>query len=540
MMRRPCLLYPMVCVLTLAGGTLADESAEVTVNYILAPTRPLPDGLRAVAVIDAGVQTRGAKQDARERKWSTMAADMIESLLANSSARFGSGLQVAQRRHTRQILAEKDLQLAGLVDGPTAERAGKLLAVQGLIASEITVEIDVQKTRKSTVDWAQLLGMAAEVMLNGGREPAPVPPAVVVQPQPAPAPPPPAPAYARPTYLRQNRPGADPRDPRASPAYRPDPDPRSRDPRTLRYRRYAYDRRYEARPGVIGPPGAVVVRPVPTGVLAPVPAPAPAPVAVPAPAAEPPSAGGELGGLGMKEVEEVSRHLTVHCSFALIDAVTGQTIVMYRPPPYRKVDKASPDFLYGSMHAAPLDPVDHFIGELVEQGVQEFVSLLVPTEVEYRYELVARHSRSEAGIRALRGDDFEAAAGHFEADARKYDDEPEPFFALGVLSEIRGEPRRALDYYRRAASMDDVPPDQLQVYLAAKNRLSEHLPRIWKAPPSGFVSPEAVAGPSRAGGQSGSPPARGFGFGSSNAHSPDPPARSPSAPSSARTPTRQR
>ena len=93
-----------------------------------------------------------------------MAADMIESMLANSSTRFGSGVQVAERRLTRQILQERDLKLAGLVDASTAEQAGKLLAVQGLIASRITITIDTQKTRKSAVDWGSVMGAMADRM----------------------------------------------------------------------------------------------------------------------------------------------------------------------------------------------------------------------------------------------------------------------------------------------------------------------------------------------------------------------------------------
>src|SRR5439155_3928542 len=114
-----------------------------------------------------------------------------------------------------------------------------------------------------------------------------------------------------------------------------------------------------------------------------------------------------------REVEEISRQLTVQCSFTLIDAVTGQSLVQFSPPPYRKVDKSSPDFLFGSIHQAELDPVDHFIGELVEQAVQEFVSLLVPTEVEYRYELTGKHTRGEAGVRVVRADDYDAAYEQF-------------------------------------------------------------------------------------------------------------------------------
>jgi hypothetical protein len=449
----------------------ARETAEVAISYVLAPAQPLPEGLKAIAVIDAGVETKGAKEDEREQKWSTMAADMIESMLASSATRFGSGIQVAQRRMTRQILAEKDLQLAGLVDGATAEKAGKLLAVQGLIASRITINMDVQTSKKSTLDWGGIMGAAAQSMLNRGRSSPPVvatPAPVIVQP-------------GRPAYLRQNR-------------------GRSvRDPRTLRYRRYAYDPRLGAAPGpvMVSPP-------------------------VPQPQPDPPVRAPAALGIGTKEVEEVSRHLTVQCSFTLIDAATGEAIAQYSPPPYQKVDTASPDFLFGSMQEAQLDPVDHFIGELVERGVQEFVSLLVPTEVEYRYQVVGRHSRAEAGVRALRADDLDTAFEQFQAELAKYKDAHEAVFALGVLTELRGQPEKALGYYRKAASMEDVDDGPLQMYLAAKKRVTDHLPRIMKSPAEGAPPSGALQAEQSGAKPAGAPPDGVFGFGTAGSPAPAP------------------
>lgn len=477
----------MLAVLTLAAAASAKETAEVTITYMLAPGRPMPDGLKAVAVIDSGVETRGAKEDDRERKWSAMAADMIEQMLASNAAKFGAGLQVAQRRMTRQILAEQDLKLAGLVDAPNAERAGKLLDVQGLITSQITINIDMERTRKSTIDWASLMGAASQAMLNRNNPPPPPPRAVVVQPAPQPI-------YGRPTYMRQNR----------SPDGRVR-DPRLVDPRLQRSQRYTYDPRYRPR---TAPPGAVV-RPGQPVVVAPAPAPAPPPQ--------------PLTGVGMKEVEEVSRRLTVQCSFTLVDAVTGQALLIYKPPAYQKLDKASPDFIFGGVQSAKLDPVDHFIGELVERAVQEFVSLMVPTEVEYRYELLGKHKAGEAGIRALRADDYEMAFAQFQKEATKYDDEPQPLFALGVISELMGRPEEALKFYRQAAASKDAEGEELQMYLAAKKRLDEHMGRILKAPP-----PTAGTPPPDGGGIAPPP---------GNAPPPPPPGEQPPAGSSRRKST---
>jgi len=389
------------------GWCVASEKQEVTVSYVVAPQGPLPQGLKAVAVIDAGVKTRGEVNDRREEKWSRIAADMIEAMLLRGSRLTKSPLAIADRRHTSEILREQDLRLAGLVDAQTAARVGKLLEVQGLIASDLSINIDVQRSTKATIDWGGILGGVAQGLSRD--------------------------------LARSHE-----------PRYQPSPRV-ARDPRVVRQQRY-----YFVRPGAPpGPPVVVPVRPVPE------PRPVPPPV------------------LGTREVEEVSRHLTVQCSFSLIDASTGQAVLRYAPPAFQKTDKASPDFLFGQfMEAKDLDPVDHFIGELVERAAREFVGLLVPTPVECTYQLVGRHGEGEAAVRAIRADDFEQALGHFQAAYRDNPKEYETVFAMGVTCELMGRWEQALEYYRQAASMHGVDNEELATYLAAKKRLADHTGRI--------------------------------------------------------------
>lgn len=386
---RRWVLGAAVVALAIPGaGCAGKEKYAVTVSYWVEPKQPLPDGLKAVAVLDSGVQAQGDKSNEREKKWSTIAADMIEAMLQNGEGTNGAKLAVAKRRDTTKILAEQDLKLAGLVEGAAATRAGKLLAVQGLITSKITVRVDIQKGTKSTVDWVSLMGGMAQ-------------------------------------QFQESR---DRRDTRGR-----------RDVRSGRAPWYRDNRTYKQQSTAAG------------------------------------------GGFSMKtkDVEEISRHLTVQCSFALIDATTGQAIAQYSPPPYQKKDKASPHFLFGSsMSEADLDPVDHFIGELVERATQEFVGMLVPVRVECKYDLVGKGKDGEAGIRSLRADDYRTAIEHFEVELTKKPKEHETAFAMGVTYELMGDRDRALECYRRAAAMEDVDKDDLVVYLAAKQRLTDHLGRI--------------------------------------------------------------
>ena len=380
-----------------ANAAHAKEQHRVTISYVVAPAQPLPEGLDAVAVIDAGVRTEGTREDAREKKWAKIAADMIESMLIRGGQRYGPPLRVANRRQMKQVLEEQDLMLSGLVDGVTAARAGKLLAVQGLVTTQITIHVDQSKSMKSAVDWGGLIGDVTSRALSD----------------------------------RKDR-----REPR-----RP-PQPRVRSRRDPRYRRYPQIYHRRVVPGG-APPPPVDRRPV----------------------------------LHTREVEEISRMLTVQCTFNLIDAVTGETILQYAPPTFQKHDKQSPDFFFGALvQEGDLDPVDHFIGELVERASRQFAGMIVPVEVAETYELIGR-DEGEAGVRALRADDYETALLRLQKAHREDPDEPDTVFALGAVCELMGDPQRALGYYRQVVAMD-VDDDELAVYVAAKKRVTAHAKRI--------------------------------------------------------------
>lgn len=405
-MMRPSATFFTVVLAVVSSACTAKEKQTVTVSYAIRPTRPLPEGLKSVAVIDAGVETRGLKQDDREKRWSLIAADMIEAMLQNGGQRFGGGPAVANRRLTQQILMEKDLKLSGLVQKDQATRAGKLLDVQGLITAVITINIDTQRSTRSQVDWVSVFGGVMQQQMN--REPRRRDPVVY-------------------------------RDPYAA----------------RRARNY-----YGARPVYPARPGQPVYAPQP---------------ATPAP-------GPYDQGMPVREVEEISRHLSVQCSFALVDAVTGEILLQHAPPPAQKKDKASPNFFFGGMaDESKLDPADHFIGELVERATVDFVGMLVPVQVEYSYELIGRGKKGEAAIRALRGDDYAAAYELFQQELRSNPDKFETAFAVAVAAELAGRPEEALQLYRQAAQHKEADKEEAQLAMSAARRLADHLPRMIRA-----------------------------------------------------------
>ncbi len=380
------ILLGVFALASLAVPATAKEVQQVTVSYVLAPSQSLPENIRAVAVIDSGFSSDEDQKDARQKKWSSIAADLIEAMLQSADNTRPDALKIVQRRATKSILAEQDLQLVGIVEGDALERAGRILAVDGLIMSKINMSVAYERNRKTRVDWMRLMG--------GGSS---VPP---------------------------QHPG----------------DPRFRQ----------------------GPGGAPVnpyrSRARPAG--------QPLPFDFP-----------------QRDIEEISRHLTVQCSFTLVDAVTGQAVVQHASPVVQKTDKKRPDFFFGtSMNEADLDPVDYFIGELVERATQEFVSRLAPVRVAYTYEIVGR-SEGEDAVRALRADDYESALRLFREAQVKKPKRHENVFALGIVCELMGDYPQALSYYRQACAMK-VDDDELAVYMSAKDRLTAHIDRIVQ-PPAG-------------------------------------------------------
>lgn len=169
----------------------------------------------------------------------------------------------------------------------------------------------------------------------------------------------------------------------------------------------------------------------------------------------------------------------MQCSFALVDAATGRIIVQSAPPAYQTTDAAEPDFIFSRyIDQGDLDPVDHFIGELVEHAAGDFVSMLVPTRVSYTYTVIGKSKHGEAAVHALRANDFRAAMQEFEIARQEDPKRDSNVFGMAVTAELMGDAKRALDLYRQAASMPSADKEDRAIYLSAEVRLKGQLPRI--------------------------------------------------------------
>lgn len=182
--------------------------------------------------------------------------------------------------------------------------------------------------------------------------------------------------------------------------------------------------------------------------------------------------------LSRSEIEEINRALSVKCTFALLDSANGQPIAQYTQPAMQRRDRRPPNFAFGRyLPDQELNPIDYFIGELVERAAQDFVSQIAPTRVEVTYELVGSGKDFERGLRHYRQNDFRRAYEAFEDRHRDERDDAEYPFAMGVMAELMGDLPRALDLYRMATTSKDIDDDELPQYLEARDRLAAHLGR---------------------------------------------------------------
>ncbi len=192
--------------------------------------------------------------------------------------------------------------------------------------------------------------------------------------------------------------------------------------------------------------------------------------------------GAGSASIGAREADQISRNMTVQCSFGMMDAATGDTYFEYAPKPFRKHDKKTPGVIFGrSSGEGDLDPVDMYIGELVQQGTREFVSMFAPCEVEYAYELESSSNEaSAAGVASMRAEDYETAMQHFQAALAEIPEDHRSVFCMGVAGELMGDWDAALKYYKQACGMRGVDEEEMAKYLAAKNRVTAHKDRIRK------------------------------------------------------------
>jgi len=186
--------------------------------------------------------------------------------------------------------------------------------------------------------------------------------------------------------------------------------------------------------------------------------------------------GGGGGGIDTEETTSVSRTVTVHPSFRLVDANTGKDWFTWTPErPFQQSDQEKPSFFFGSGKTeADLDPRDRIIAQCVEEAVAEFTSHLIPVEIDCTVEVRSSGNKACAmGVKYLRAEDYETALASFKQALADQPDDDRAAFCAGVACEKMGQWDDALQYYNQALVSKDEPE-----YKDARDRVKKFKDRV--------------------------------------------------------------
>jgi hypothetical protein len=136
-------------------GCASKERATVGFSYVVEPAKGLPPGVDTVAILPAKV---GPTTD---EKWSDMSVTILQSLISESRGKFGTQVNVTERRDTKPIFDEADLAAAGMSDrrgGADAQLAG----ADAYVLSNINVKVETHTGKQRTLSGLDLSGLTSE------------------------------------------------------------------------------------------------------------------------------------------------------------------------------------------------------------------------------------------------------------------------------------------------------------------------------------------------------------------------------------------
>lgn len=341
-----CLLATGLLICGTTGCGPKPEKATILITYDLQPTRPLPRGMENLSI--EPVLARGIGQEAiDEEKWGDMTATMIQAKLDAINSRHGLGLTIANRRDARAVMAEQDLEAAGLVEpSPTGVQPG-LTRVDGKIIGKVAIKVDVRKGKKRTIKYLDAFGGGGHSWGYGG------------------------------------------------------------------------------------------------------------------------------GAVDTEEVKSIARTVTVQPNFRLVDAA-GQDWVTYAPQrPVQISDAKKPGGFFGSSRTeADLDSRDEIVLMAVEEGVDEFLSLIVPMKLEYEVPIKSsRDENSVRGVKYARSGEYAEAMEYFHTTLQEDDTDDATAFCAGVVAEAMGQLDDAVRYYK--ISLREADDELVRACLGRVQRLQE-------------------------------------------------------------------
>jgi len=149
-----------VMAMSLLAGCASRERAVVNFSYVVEPSKGLPQGVDTVAIVPAKV---GPTTD---EKWSDMSVTILQSLIGESRSKFGTNLNVTERRDTKPIFDEADLAAAGMSDRRGGADA-QLMGADAYVLSNINVKVETHTGKQRTLSGLNLAGLTGKDEYRG-------------------------------------------------------------------------------------------------------------------------------------------------------------------------------------------------------------------------------------------------------------------------------------------------------------------------------------------------------------------------------------
>lgn len=180
------------------------------------------------------------------------------------------------------------------------------------------------------------------------------------------------------------------------------------------------------------------------------------------------------GGFSTREVDEVSRSITVQCQFQLKANDGSNAIIASHTGPWEQhSESAEAGFFFGSSKTEQdMTPRDKVIGAIIEKQLKQFMCKFVPTDIDTTVKVEpSGHDGSIAGAEALIAEDWAAALSDFKQAIAEDSRDDESLFGAGVAAEKLDRLKEALRYYKLAAGYEDDEPQYTTSVARVKSKM---------------------------------------------------------------------
>jgi len=165
MSRCLCLLVVLSLFAIASGCGPKGPVATVDFSSVIQPKQPLDQKYMTIAVRNADVT--GDTEEFDQKKWSVMAADMIQNGLQQAAEKYDVPLKLVDREHLKLAMEEKDLAAAGITDSGDKVASAQIQGATAVVTSKVTIKVDKQKGKGRTITdlggWATGYGGGGHV-----------------------------------------------------------------------------------------------------------------------------------------------------------------------------------------------------------------------------------------------------------------------------------------------------------------------------------------------------------------------------------------